>query len=553
MKRLLLSLLLLTVTSVCATADNTRQMSSYSQNISIFSDALKNLNYYYVDTVNNDKLTERALTAMLLSLDPYTVFFTPEEAKLFRESNSSEYAGLGCTIVQRDDAVYISEIFKDTPAQESEMRVGDKIVAINGDTVVTWKSDSVSSRMRGRANTTVSITLQHRGEDNPYTIDIMRRNITRSTIPYYGEIADGVGYIRFNSFSEKSSEEFRNALTDLKNNHNIDRLVIDLRDNGGGIVDEAVKILGNFVPHNTQVLTMKSRTDEYETSYSTTTEPIDTKMPIVVLINGNSASAAEVVAGTLQDLDRAVIMGTRSFGKGLVQTVIPLPYDCIMKLTTAYYYIPSGRSIQAIDYAKSTNENGLYYIPDSLTNEYRTSAGRIVRDGGGIVPDIEIKEDTISNLLSYLYTDFLIPDFAVDYVNLHGAPEDIENFTLTDEDYTTFKEWVKAKEFKYDKYSNKYLDSLREVMKFEGYINDETTALLDSIAIQLNHNIDKDLDHFRPSIEKYITREIATITHYSRGGCIIDLRNDAVVKEAIEVLLSPTQYNNILLPKESKE
>lgn len=553
MKRQTLLTLLLIATSICATADNSRQMSSYSQNIGVFSDVMKNINTYYVDTVDNDKLTERALMAMLSSLDPYTVFYTPEEAERFIEGSSNEYAGLGCIIEQRDDAVYISEIFENSPAQESEIRVGDKIVAINGDTVLTWKSDSVSNHMRGRANTNVSLTLQHRGADTTYTTEITRRKISHNMVPYYGEIADGVGYICYNSFTENSSGEFKKALIDLKNNHQITGLIIDLRNNGGGILDEAVNILGYFLPYDTHVLNTKSRTNEYEENYTTTTEPIDTEIPIVVLINNNSASAAEVVAGTLQDLDRAVVIGTRSFGKGLVQTTITLPYNRLLKLTTAYYYTPSGRSIQAIDYAKSSNENGLYHIPDSLTKEYRTSAGRIVRDGGGIVPDIEVKEDTVSNLLSYLYTEFLISDFAVDYVNSHSVPENIEEFYLTDEDYTAFKEWVKERDFKYDKYSNKQLEYLREIMAFEGYINQETTQLLDSLTAHLNHNIDKDLDYFRPSIEKIITRKIATITHYSRGGAIIDLRDDAIIEKSIEVLQSPAQYNEILLPKESKE
>lgn len=549
MKRIFLLTIWLVSVVATATAHNAQQMSSYSQNISIYADALKILNHYYVDSVDNDKLTERALTAMLSTLDPYTVFFTPEEAKLFEESSSNEYAGLGCTIMQRDDAVYISEIFKGTPAQESALRVGDKIVAINGDTVLGWRSDSVSNRMRGRANTTVTMTLQHRGDSSTYTLDIMRRNITRSAIPYYDEITEGVGYICFEGFTENSASEFRKAFIDLKENYNINSLVIDLRNNSGGLVDEAINILSIFLPTNTKVLTMKSRTSDNEISYSTTLEPIDTEIPIVVLTNNHSASAAEVLSGTLQDLDRAVIVGTRTFGKGLVQNLLPLPHDRKIKITTMYYYIPSGRSIQAIDYSKHAKGDGLYHIPDSLTREYSTSTGRTVRDGGGITPDIVVKEDTVSNLLSYLYTEHLISDFAVDYVNLHGPVEDVKSFRLSDEGYESFKEFVKKSDFKYDKFSNKQLEYLREIMAFEGYINDNTTQLLDSLTVQLNHDIEKDLNFFRQSIEKYITQEIAIISDYSRGGVIVAIRDDKTLKKALEVLQSPSQYREILHPK----
>ncbi|MBR2378977.1 MAG: S41 family peptidase, partial [Bacteroidaceae bacterium] len=423
MKRI--TLLILYIAAVGYAVANENKMFAYSQNIEVFSDVLKQLNIHYVDTVDIDKSVKHGISAMLSTLDPYTIYFTEEEAKQFAEQNTGEYAGVGCTIMQRDSAVYISEPFDNTPAQEVGLKAGDKIVMIDNDTVLTWKSDEVSKRMRGLPNTNLRMVIERPGVDSLMEVNITRRIIQRNPVVYYGTIADGVGYIMLETFSDKASEEVRKAFIDLKNNYGITSLVLDLRDNGGGLVGEAIKILNMFLPRGTTVLESRGKVENSNHTYKTEKEPIDTKIPIAVLINGYTASASEVVAGALQDLDRAVIIGDRSFGKGLIQQVFPLPFNRQLKITVSYYYIPSGRSIQAIDYTKRDADGRVARMPDSLTNEFRTAAGRIVRDGGGITPDITVKSDTMSHLqiLRHIYKHR-------HRLKLHPLPQNPQEFSL---------------------------------------------------------------------------------------------------------------------------
>lgn len=528
-------------------------MFAYSQNLDVFATVLKNLNTYYVDTVDVDKTTKAGISAMLSQLDPYTVYFTEEEAKEFEEKSLGEYAGVGCTIVQRDSAVYISEPFEDTPAQEVGLRAGDKIVKIDNDTVLGWKSDAVSKRMRGLPNTTLRMTLQRPGVDKPFEVSLTRRIIQRNPVVYYGVQADSVGYILLETFSKQAAEEVRKAFVDLKENSHITSLILDLRDNGGGLVSEAVDIIGMFVPRGTRVLESRGRISSSNHTYKTNTEPLDVNMPLAVLINGYSASASEVVAGALQDLDRAVVLGERSFGKGLIQQVFPLPYDRQLKVTVSYYYTPTGRSIQAIDYTRRDEDGRAVPVPDSLTNEYRTTRGRIVRDGGGITPDVVVKSDTMSHLHYYLFTGHHIFDYATEFARKHETIAPPAEFVLTDADYEDFKNFVEQRDFKYDKMSSRQLKNLREMMTFEGYMDETTTQLLDSIESALQHNVGKDLDTFRPEIERSLMQEIANRYYYQRGDIIVGLRGEPVTLAAIEVLQSPSRYQEILaLPAKKK-
>ncbi|MBP3350641.1 MAG: PDZ domain-containing protein [Bacteroidaceae bacterium] len=544
MKRI--TLLILYIAAVSYAVANENKMFAYSQNIEVFSDVLKQLNIHYVDTVDIDKSVKHGISAMLSTLDPYTIYFTEEEAKQFAEQNTGEYAGVGCTIMQRDSAVYISEPFDNTPAQEVGLKAGDKIVMIDNDTVLTWKSDEVSKRMRGLPNTNLRMVIERPGVDSLMEVNITRRIIQRNPVVYYGTIADGVGYIMLETFSDKASEEVRKAFIDLKNNYGITSLVLDLRDNGGGLVGEAIKILNMFLPRGTTVLESRGKVENSNHTYKTEKEPIDTKIPIAVLINGYTASASEVVAGALQDLDRAVIIGDRSFGKGLIQQVFPLPFNRQLKITVSYYYIPSGRSIQAIDYTKRDADGRVARMPDSLTNEFRTAAGRIVRDGGGITPDITVKSDTMSHLHYYLYTGQHIFDYATNYARRHENIAPANEFRLTDADYEAFKEFVHSRDFKYDKMSSKLLEELREAMTFEGYMDEQTSEMVKSIEERLQHNVNKDLDTFRREIELSLTQEIASRYYYQQGAIIVGLRGEPVTQRAIEILQSPQQYNEIL-------
>lgn len=552
MKRII-SLLLVSI-SLCVVANsNDNRLFAYGQNIEVFSSVLKQLNINYVDTIDVDKCSQRAIGAMLSGLDPYTEYFTEEEAKEFMEQSAGEYAGVGCTIMQRDSAVYVSEPFEDTPAQEVGLRAGDKIVMIDNDTVLGWKSDEVSKRMRGLSNTSLRMVVERPGVDSLIEVNIVRRIINRNPVAYYGTIADGVGYILLETFSHQAFEEVRKAFLDLKENAGITSLVLDLRDNSGGLVGEAVEILSMFVPRGTKVLESRGKVENSNHTYKTEREPLDTKIPLAVLVNGYTASASEVVAGALQDLDRAVIIGERSFGKGLIQQVFPLPFNRKVKVTVSYYYIPSGRSIQAIDYSKRDANGHVSRVPDSLTREYTTAAGRIVRDGGGITPDILVKADTMSNLHYYLYAGNHIFDFATQYASRHDAIAPAHEFVLTDADYNDFKQFVRERDFKYDKMSSKQLAELRKMMTFEGYIDSTTQQLLDSLESRLEHNLDKDLDTFRSRIELSLVQEIVKRYYYTRGVIVVGLREEPVTTRAIEMLQSPVRYDEILARPKSKK
>lgn len=548
MKRFVISLFI--AVALTAMADkNERQMFSYSQNVEVFSDVLKRLSIHYVDTLDIDKSVKYGIGAMLSTLDPYTVYFTEEEAKEFAEQSTGEYAGVGCTIVQRDSAVYVSEPFEDTPAYEVGLRAGDKIVMIDNDTVLAWKSDDVSKRMRGLPNTSLRMVIERTGVDSLIEVNIMRRIITRNPVVHYGTVADGVGYILLETFSDKAADEVRKAFIELKEKNHITSLILDLRDNGGGLVGEAVDILSMFVPRGTTVLESRGKDADGNHVYKTNREPIDTQIPLVVLINGYTASSSEVVAGALQDLDRAVVVGERSYGKGLIQQVFPLPYNRTIKVTVSYYYIPSGRSIQAIDYTKRDADGRVARVPDSLTNEFTTAGGRIVRDGGGITPDIAIKPDTMSHLHYYLYMGHHIFDYATRYVSNHDTIAPAADFSLTDADYEAFKDFVEQRDFKYDKMSSKRLEELREAMTFEGYMDENAKHLIEQLEQSLQHNVRQDLDTFRKEIELSLAQEIVRRYYYQRGAIEVSLRGDTTIKGAVDLLQSPVQYKEILSPK----
>ena len=543
-------LIFIALTCVClvAYASNDNKMFSYTQNVETFATILKELNTHYVDTINIDDAAKIGISAMLAQLDPYTIYFTEEEAKKFEEQNSGEYAGVGCTIMQCDSGVCISEPFENTPAHEAGIKAGDKIVMVDNDTVLNMKSDEVSRRMRGLPNTTLRMLLEREGCDTLINVNITRRIIQQNPVSYYGTLSDSIGYILLETFSQQAADEVRKAFISLRQDHNIKALILDLRGNGGGLVSEAVEIINMFVPRGITVLEARNKKGDKKQVYKTNKEPLDTTIPLAVLINEYTASASEVLAGTLQDLDRAVILGERSFGKGLIQQVFSLPYNRQVKVTISYYYIPSGRSIQAIDYARRDNEGKAMRVPDSLTNEFKTAAGRIVRDGGGITPDIEIKSDTMSNLHYYLFAGNHIFDYATHYAAVHDSIAPAHEFYLTDNDYDAFKAFLQQRNFKYDKMSSKMLDELRKMMTFEGYIDPHSTQLLDSLSQQLQHNINKDLDTFRKEIELSLTQEIAQRYYFQRGNIIVGLRNEPVTTAAIELLQSIDKYNKMLSP-----
>ncbi len=478
-----------------------------SRNLDIFNSLFKELSLFYVDTLDAEKVISDGVNAMLSRLDPYTQYIPEKEREDFIFSTTGEYAGIGSYIMERDKAVYISEPYEGMPAQLAGLRPGDKIVMIDNDTVLGWKSDKVSERLKGQANTKLRVTVQRPDVDSMLSFDLVRKKIHMPAVPYYGRVCDSVGYIYLNSFTETAADEVKRALQDLKR-QGITSLVLDLRGNGGGILEQAVQIVNFFVPKGVEVLSTRGRNKKMDKTYKTTQQPIDSEIPLVVLIDGGSASASEIVSGALQDLDRAVIVGNRSYGKGLVQSTRSLPYNGMLKVTIARYYIPSGRLIQAIDYSHRNPDGSVARIPDSLTNEFKTAHGRIVRDGGGITPDVEIKTERMNNISYYLAKDFYFFDFATKYHATHDTIAPAKDFKLSDADYNEFKEYIKSKNFTYDKQRELVINILKEVAQIEGYFDENTQKQFEALEACLKHDLDRDLDTFRDELGELLSIEI---------------------------------------------
>lgn len=538
------------VIAIISTATTRSDKSSISRNLNIFNSIYKELQTNYVDTIDTDKSIRTAIDAMLMNVDPYTEYISEDEQDEFRTISTGEYGGIGSVIMQRDNNVYISEPQEGSPAQKAGLRPGDLIVAIDGDTVLGWKNDKVSNRLKGQAGTKVSLLIKRPYvADSILNIDITRAKIQVNPVPYYGVIRGNIGYIGLTTFNENSANDVKNALIELKKDPRVKSIILDLRNNGGGLLESSVKIVGLFVPKNTEVLRTKGKGMFNEKVYRTTTKPIDSEIPIAVLINGATASSAEIVSGALQDLDRAVIVGERSFGKGLVQATRPLPYNGLLKVTTAKYYIPSGRLIQAIDYSHRNPDGSVARTPDSLTNVFYTVHGREVRDGGGITPDVKV-EFPESNRLTY---NIVVNNWAFDYANRFAAttpsiPEPAK-FEITDSIYNDFKKFIDPDKFKYDKVCEVRLDELRKAAKAEGYMTDSVKAQFEILDKLLHHNLDKDLDTHRKEISKYLAGEIVMRYYYQKGQIIEALRNDMVIDSAVNVLNDATRYKSLLNPK----
>lgn len=549
-----------------------------SRQLETFSAIYKQLDMMYVDTLDPEVTVGNGISAMLRSLDPYTEYYPASEVKNLRSMLTGKYAGIGALIKHdmKHDRIVIDEPYEGMPAAEAGLKKGDIILSIDDSTMIGKSVSFVSSHLRGEPGTTFVLKIQRRHDNNTplatltaesskgkkgkkasnndageiLKIKITRRAIQLPCVPYYGLIGDNVGYLQLTQFTDDCARDVRRALVDLRQ-QGMTRLIFDLRSNTGGSLAEAIKIVNMFVPRGITLVTTKGKIKRSNNEYKTEQEPLDTIMPTVVLTNDNTASASEITAGSLQDLDRAVVMGTRTYGKGLVQLPVDLPHGGSLKLTTSKYYIPSGRCIQAINY-KHTGGGYREHIPDSLTQEFKTRGGRTVRDGGGIKPDVEVKADSLPNIAFYLQQSGLdstevMFHYVVDYIRRHPTIAPAEEFNITDKDYAEFKKQVVESGFKYDRETSKQFEELVKMAKFEGYY-DDAKAEFDALKAKLQHNLERELDNNRNTIQQLLERDIIAAYYYQRGAIANSLRTDTQVQEAKKLLLDNNRYQNILHP-----
>ena len=553
MKKLLQSFIILSVVAAIgsqSTRANTPQNdpAKITQSLDIFNSLFKELSTFYVDTIDTQKCIETGINAMLGTIDPYTEYIPAKSQEDYFTISTGEYGGVGSYITQRKGETYFSEPYEGSPAALAGVRAGDKIVTIDGDSVAGLPSDKVSEKLKGQQNTVVKLLLDRPNVGN-ISLDVTRKKIQVPTVTYYGVQRANIGYIALSTFNEKSAHDVKEALIELKKNPAVKRIVLDLRGNGGGLLQSAVQIVGLFVPKGTEVVQTRGRVKQNNKIYKTTQEPVDTKIPLVVLVDGSSASSSEIVAGALQDLDRAVIVGNRSYGKGLVQTSRQLPYDGILHVTIAKYYIPSGRLIQAIDYSRRNPDGSVARIPDSLTTVYHTANGREVRDGGGITPDINVEYPSANRLAYNIMRDFWAFDFATKFAQENKTIPSAEEFVITDEIYDNFKKFVDPDKFQYDKVCEEGVKQLKEVAKREGYMNDSTQAVFESLEKLLKHDLSKDLDQHRSMIAQILAVEIVKRYYYQRGGVIQELKDDPAIDAVVELFATKNKYQSILKPK----
>ena len=522
-----------------------------AKNMDVFTSIYKNLDMMYVDTLDADEVIGNGINAMLRSLDPYTEYYPESEVKELKNMLTGKYAGIGSVVRYNYQLGYtvINEPYEGMPAQEAGLKKGDIILSINDSTMKGKEVSYVSDRLRGEPGTSFILKVKRPSTGKVMKVKLTRRTIQMPFLPYYGLLDGGIGYINFNSFTDQCAKDVRRAFIDLKK-QGAKKLVFDLRNNGGGSVSEAVSIVNMFLPKDKVVLTMKGKLQRANNEYKTTVEPIDTLMPIVVLVSGNTASAAEILSGSLQDYDRAIILGTRTYGKGLVQATMDLPYNGQMKLTTSKYYIPSGRCVQALNY-KHAKGGYVEHVPDSLTKVFYTAGGREVRDGGGVKPDVEVKPDSLPNIAYYLAgardSNELMLNYEVDYIAKHPTIAPAKDFALTDADYEEFKARVLKADFKYDRETEKYLKDLMKLARFEGYYDDAKPEF-DALAKKLSHNVAKDLDYNKQYIKRLLENGIVAAYYYQGGAIRNSLRYDKQVKEAVRLLNTPEEYKKLLRP-----
>ncbi len=515
-----------------------------SKNLDIFVTLFKELNLYYVDETQPGKLVESGIDGMLQSLDPYTTYIPETDIEDYRFMTTGQYGGIGALIRKKDSLVVVAEPYENFPAQKSGLLAGDVILEVNGKSTEGKSTGDISKVLKGQPNTEVKIRVQRFGVDKPFDVTVVREEIQIKSVPYSGMLNSEVGYVNLSSFTDNCSAEVREAIVELKK-QGMTKLVLDLRGNPGGLLKEAVLLSNLFVPKGEMIVSTKGKVKDWNKDYKATEVPLDKDMPLAVLVNRGSASASEIVSGVIQDLDRGVIIGQRTFGKGLVQTTRPLSYNSQLKVTTAKYYIPSGRCIQALDYSNRNEDGSVGKVPDSLITLYHTKSGRMVYDGGGINPDVENEPIQLSEIAFNLGLKMHYFDFATEYYHTHKELPAVSDFNIDEALFTEFKTWLAKKDFDYSTDSERVLKTLKEVAEEEKYfarIEAEYTALEN----QIKHNKTKDMEEFKSEIKDLLRGEIISRYYHQKGRIQAMLEEDHDVKKALEILANKPEYDRIL-------
>jgi len=541
-KKLLISAGVLTLAvSVWSFSDDLFQVS---KNLDVFASLYKEVNLNYVDDINSSKMIKTGVDAMLDGLDPYTEFVPESEIETYKLNYvSTQYGGVGAGIFSRNNNVYVSEVFEGFPAQKADIRPGDQIVKINGINLTSKNSDEVSALLKGSKGAVIKLLVK-RDDDAPVEKDLIRDEIKQPNVSYYGMVSGNVGYIKLDRFLENSGDEVTNALVELKKN-NPKGIILDLRSNGGGILQEAVKIVNLFVPKGTQIVSQKGKIKEKDITYTTVNQPLEPNLPLVVLVNSHSASASEIVAGSLQDLDRAVIIGQRSFGKGLVQQTFSLPYNSLVKITIAKYYVPSGRCIQALDYTHRKDDGSVVKVADSLMHEFKTRDGRSVYDGGGIYPDVFMKQEYFATITKSLLGKLLVFDYATQYRETHAKIPDAHTFTMSDADYDAFVKYLANKNYSYNSPAEKALDQMKDAANKDNQFS-AIKPEYDNLKAKLLATKNNDLQLHKDEIKQVLENEISSRYYYQRGRYETNFKYDRDIAQAVKTMQDKMQLDSIV-------
>jgi len=523
--------------------DQEKKDFKLTKNIDIYISLFRELNAFYVDEIDPEKLIHKSINSMLSTLDPYTVFYPEEDTGDLDFMTTGRYGGFGSIIRRSGDYIVVTNVYKGFPADKSGIRPGDLMISIDGTSLKGVTSDRASDLLKGEPGTEAEIVIRRNGEE--IAKKLKREKIAISAVPYYGMIDENTGYIRFTNFTQNCIAEVRDALIDLKEKQGADYLVLDLRSNPGGLVNEAVEIVNLFVKQGQEVVSTRGRAKQYDAVFRTSKNPVAPDMPVVVLINRGSASASEIVAGALQDLDRGVIVGERSYGKGLVQVARPLSYKAQVKMTTAKYYIPSGRCIQAVDFSHRNEDGSVGMIPDSLTKTFRTKNGRLVKDGGGIIPDVSVPSDMLNRFGSELYVQNMIFDFATGYYWSHPQPATPDSIRITEKDLEQFREFLNSRKFTYKTDSESLFDELAKAAREEG-LYEENRETLEKLMSGLGHTLEKEIALYRTDVIELIESELAGRYFYDWGMVQYSINRDTQVKEAVNIAGDRTRYSSLL-------